>query len=134
RDQHRLSRQAVTEMAKKQSAERPGQETDREGRECCQRAYGWVIFWEEQLAKHQSGRGAIDEEVVPVQRRSDSRCNYDVFDRSGGSDLPGLRHDPSFRSSAGSDYCSLGGQTFPEWPGQCQPCSPFLLKSRRCFG
>ena len=64
---------AIAEVAEHQPAERAGDEAHAEGREGEQRSDGRIGLREEDLAEHQRGGGAVDEEVVPLQRRADRR-------------------------------------------------------------
>ena len=82
RHQHRLAAHPVAEMAEEQAAERARQEADGEGGEGRQRADGGIVFREEQLAEHQRRRGAVDEEVVPLERRTDGGRQHDVAERT----------------------------------------------------
>jgi len=70
-DQHRLAAVPVAHDAEHDAAERPHEESHAEGQERQQRADHRVGFREEQLAEHQRRRGAIQEEVVPLERRAD---------------------------------------------------------------
>ena len=58
-------------MAEHEPAERTGEEADAEGGERRQRTDARIELGEEQLVEHQRGRGAVDEEVVPFERRAD---------------------------------------------------------------
>ena len=67
--EHRLAADAVAEVAEDDAAERPRDEADGEGAEREQRADQRIDAREEQLAEDQRGGGAVEEEVVPLDRR-----------------------------------------------------------------
>ncbi|WP_206700129.1 hypothetical protein [Actinomadura sp. RB99] len=57
---------AVAEVPEQHAADRPRHEADHERRERQQRADRGGEVREELLVEHQRGRGAVDEEVVPL--------------------------------------------------------------------
>ncbi len=74
-DQHLLAADQVAEAAEDDAAERPGDVADGVGGERQQGAGERVVAREEEVTEDQGGGGAVDREVVPLQRccRSGSR-------------------------------------------------------------
>ena len=70
-DQHRLAAGLVTEVAHDHAAEGAGDEADREGGERGEGAGEVGATGEELRAEHEGRGGAVDEEVVPLDRRAD---------------------------------------------------------------
>src|ERR1700722_8370000 len=58
-------------MAEDRRADRPGEETHGVHTERLQRADEWIGPRKIKPGKHQAGYGAVQEEVVPLDRRSD---------------------------------------------------------------
>ncbi len=77
-DQDVLAAEPVAVVAEDDAAERPGDEADGVGGEGEQRADERLEAREEQLVEHQRGGGAVDEEVVPLQRGADQARHDDV--------------------------------------------------------
>lgn len=71
-DQHELAADEVAEVTDHRRAERAGQESRAEGRERQQRPHPRITGGEEQLVEHQTGRGAVDQEVVELDGVADS--------------------------------------------------------------
>ncbi len=71
-DEGRLAADAVAIMAEDRGADRPTDEADEVGAERCERAGQRIFVGEEELREDQPGGGAVDEEVVPFDRRADS--------------------------------------------------------------
>ena len=71
RDQRRLAADAVAEMAEDRRPDRAGDEADRIDQERLQRADQRIGFREIELREHQAGDGAVEEEVVPLDRGAD---------------------------------------------------------------
>ena len=72
RHQNGFTPEAVAHDAEQDAAERPHHEADAEGQERQQRADHGIAFGKEQLAEHQCGGGAVQEEVVPFERGPDT--------------------------------------------------------------
>jgi putative ABC transport system ATP-binding protein len=72
-DQDGLASEAVAKMAEDQPAERPCHEAHAEGRERRQRSDRRIELRKEQLSEHQRRGRAVDEEVVPFERRAHAR-------------------------------------------------------------
>src|SRR5262249_11807718 len=70
-DQRRLATDAVAVMAENRSPDRARGEADEIGAEGQQRCGGRIVVREIKLAEHQSGSGAIEEEIVPFDRGAD---------------------------------------------------------------
>jgi hypothetical protein len=70
-DQRCLAADAVAVMAEDRSADRARGETDEIGAEGQQRGSGRIGIREIKLAENQSGRGSIEEEVVPFDGGAD---------------------------------------------------------------
>ena len=68
RHQDGFTPEAVAHDAEQDAAERPHHEADAEGQERQQGADHGIAFGKEQLAEHQCGGGAVQEEVVPFER------------------------------------------------------------------
>ncbi len=75
RHQHGLAAIAVAHDAEEDAAQRPDHEADAEGQERQQRADQRVALREEEFAEHQRGGGAIEEEIIPFERRADAGGN-----------------------------------------------------------
>jgi hypothetical protein len=80
--EHGLAADAVAEMAEDDTAERPGKETDRKGREHRQRGRQLIEFREEQLIEHQWADQPVDEEVVPFDRGADGAGHQNAAPRT----------------------------------------------------
>src|SRR5262249_10522417 len=52
-----------------------------EARKRRERAHAWIELGEEQLVEHQRGGGAVDEEVVPFERRADGGRQHHAASR-----------------------------------------------------
>ncbi len=83
RDQHRLSPQPIAEMAEQKTAERPCDEADAKRRKRGERTDAGVEFRKEQVAENQGRGGAVDEEVIPFERRADGGGEHDAGERGG---------------------------------------------------
>ena len=75
-DKHRLAPDAIAEMTKHQPAERPREKADAESGEGRKRSDARIELGKEQLVEHQRGGGAVDEEIVPLERRADRGCQH----------------------------------------------------------
>src|SRR5262249_7329291 len=84
----------IADVSEDQAAHRPCDEADGERREGEQGAGGRFAAWEEQLRKHDSGRRAVQEEVVPLDGGPDQARQDD------GPQL-GLRDFLDLRAVAG---------------------------------
>jgi hypothetical protein len=73
-------------MAEDQPAQRARDEADGVGGEREQRADGRFEVGEEELVEHERRRGAVEEEVVPLQRRAD-QAREDHALRCAGQDV-----------------------------------------------
>ena len=82
-DEHLLAADAVAEMAEDDAAERPGEEPDGVRREGQQGADQRVERGEEQRVEHQRRGRAVEEEVVPLQRRPDEAGDDHLAGRAG---------------------------------------------------
>ena len=80
-DQDVLAADLVAVVAEDHAAERPGDEPDGVGGEGQQGADQRLEAGEEQLVEDQRGGGAVDEEVVPLQRRADQAGDDDLAHR-----------------------------------------------------
>ncbi len=60
-------------MAEDRGADRAADEADEIGAERGERAGQRIFIGKKQLAENQPGRGAVNEEVVPLDRSTDSR-------------------------------------------------------------
>ena len=80
RDEHRLAADAVAEVPEHDPADRPRREADRVGAERQQRADQRLRIREEQLAEHERGSRAVEEEVVPLDRGPDEARECDLLD------------------------------------------------------
>ncbi len=75
RDQRRLAADAIAVMAENRGADRPAGKADEIGAEREQRRRQRILIGKVELAEHQAGRGAVEKEVVPLDRRADRRCD-----------------------------------------------------------
>ena len=62
-------------MAEDRGADRPADKADEIGAEGKQRCRQRVLVGEIELAENQTGRRAIEEEIVPLDGRADRRCD-----------------------------------------------------------
>ena len=92
-DQHLLAADPVSEVAEDQAADRPGQESDREGPERRELRCGAVEPTEEELVEDESGGSAVEEEVVPLDRGAHSRGDRHPAGRRTLGHLGRLRTD-----------------------------------------
>src|SRR4029079_7817418 len=67
---------ALAEVAEYHAAERPREEADAEGGERKQQAGIGLELRKEKIAEHQRRSGAINEKVVPLQRRAYRRSHH----------------------------------------------------------
>ena len=95
-DQRRLAADAVAVMPEDRGADRPADEADEVGAERRQRSGQRIFVGEEELREDQPGGGAVDEEVVPLDRRAD-----------GGGD----HRLAQFRAVLGIRKCAVRGVT-----------------------
>jgi hypothetical protein len=72
-DQCRLAADAVAVMAEDRCADRAADKADEVGAERRQGSGQRIFIGEVELPEDQSGRGAVDEEIVPLDRRADRR-------------------------------------------------------------
>ena len=72
-DQGRLAPDAVAVMAKDRGADWPADKADEVGAEGGKGRGQRFFVGEIEVAENQSGRGAVDEEVIPFDRRADGR-------------------------------------------------------------
>ena len=63
-------------MAENRGADRAGDEADEVGAEGEQRPRERRLVWKVELAEDETGRGAVEEKVVPLYRRADRRCDH----------------------------------------------------------
>ena len=63
------------------AANRPGDEADREGAERGHRPRDLVNLWEEEFGEDERRGGAVEEEVVPLDRGADEAGRDDAADR-----------------------------------------------------
>jgi hypothetical protein len=75
RNQRCLAADAVTVVPEDCSTDRPAEEADKIGAERGEGRGQRALLRKEQFADDQSGRGAVDEEVVPFDRGADRRRN-----------------------------------------------------------
>ena len=121
RDQCRLAADAVAVMAENRRPDRPADEADEVGAERGERAGQRVFIGKIELAEDQSGRGAVDEEVVPLDGGADGRGDHrsaklrccaptrKVLRTSPTSRLPCLPPGLCLRGT-----CSCGGYSSPK--------------------
>ena len=76
RDQRRLAPDTVAIVAEDRRADRPGDEAHCVDGEGLQHADQRIRMREEQLAENQTGHGAVEEKIIPFDRRSDRAGNY----------------------------------------------------------
>jgi hypothetical protein len=76
-DQRGAPADPVTEPAEEKATEWPEQEADPERGERDQDAGRGIPGGKEDLVEHQGGGSAVDEEVVPLERRADDRAEDD---------------------------------------------------------
>ena len=94
--EHGLAADRVAVVAEHEAAERPGDEAERIGGERQQRADHRIERREEQLVEDQRGGGAVEKEVVPLDRGADQARGRDLHvrgvrglvQRDGGHGLP----------------------------------------------
>src|SRR5690606_18279412 len=67
----------VADVPEQHRPDRSGQESDEERRERGERPDDTVAGGEEQLAEHDARRGAVEEEVVPLDRRAEQTGDQD---------------------------------------------------------
>ena len=79
-DQHLLAADPVAEVPEDHAAEGARDEAERVGAERQQRPGGLLALREEQLAEDQGGRGAVEEEVVPLDGGADEGGEDDLDD------------------------------------------------------
>ena len=99
-------------MTENNTAQRPRQETDRKAGKRQQRALQWVTAHrEEQRAKYQRRRGAVEEKVIPLQRIAQHRGHHQlthllrIVAGFGGRDY-GFRNDITHPASLFNGYAS----------------------------
>jgi hypothetical protein len=80
-DQHLLAADAVAEVPEDDAAERACREADRVGTEREQGRVDRIGVGEEQRAEDERGRGAVEEEVVPLDGGADEAGEDDLDDR-----------------------------------------------------
>ena len=83
-DQRCLAADAVTIMAKDRRADRPADEADEEHAERLEHADERIGCGKEQLAEHQRGDRAVEQEIVPLDGRADRAGNH------GAAQLPAV--------------------------------------------
>ena len=74
-DQRRLAADAIAVMAEYRGADRAADEADEISAEGGERRRQRIFVGEVELAEDQSGRGAVDEKIVPFDGRADCRCD-----------------------------------------------------------
>jgi hypothetical protein len=92
-DQHGLAAGPVTEVPHDRTADGPGEETDGQRGEGREGAGEIAVAGEELRAEDERGRRAVDEEVVPLDRRADETAR---------NSSP---HSPLVRALLGGDRC-----------------------------
>ena len=139
-DERALATDPVAEVAANDGTERTRDETDEIRREREQGTREWIRLRKEYAGKHQRGRNAIEEEVVPLDGRPDGRRNHgaphhaapsraverDGADRNG---VDVLRHPSSFSFGRGEQPGDDHGE---REQGQDLPASP--RARRACEG
>jgi hypothetical protein len=71
RDQRCLATDPIAPMAKDRCSDGPADKSDEENSERFEHADQWIRFGKEELAKDQRGDLAIEQKVVPLDRRTD---------------------------------------------------------------
>jgi hypothetical protein len=71
---------AVAEMPEQDRSDRPSQKGDAEGQEGVERLRPGRRLGKESLADHQRGGGAVDIEIVELDRRADETGQHDAAD------------------------------------------------------
>ncbi len=88
--EHRLAADPVAIVSEDRRAERPREKADPVGAERCDGRERRVAGGEEDLVEHQRGRGAVDQEVVPLDRGADDARPDDTAKRCGfGAEVAG---------------------------------------------
>jgi hypothetical protein len=77
RDEHRLPPDLVAIVPKDHATERPGEKAHRIGAKRSHRGRERIQRGKEQLPKHQRRGGAVEEEVIPFDRRADEARQHD---------------------------------------------------------
>ena len=70
RDHERLAAHPIPVVAEQRGADRAGGEADKEGREGEEGAREWIGLWKEFLRKHGRRGDPVEEEVVPLDGRT----------------------------------------------------------------
>jgi hypothetical protein len=70
-DQRRLAADAIAIMTEDEGPDRAREKTDEIDAKRVKRRGQWVLVWEEELAEDQPGHGAIEQEIVPLDRGAD---------------------------------------------------------------
>jgi len=73
RNERPLAADAVAVVAEYRGADRPARKADEIGAERCQSFGQRVLVGKIELAEDEAGRGAVDEEIVPLDGRADRR-------------------------------------------------------------
>ena len=140
-DESGLAPDAVAVMAEDRGAYRAGHEAHGIDEEDVEGGYGRVALGEEQLGEDQAGRGAVEEEVIPLDRRADSAGDDRAGQlaalvaggggrlRHGGSPLS--RWIPDDRCPNGLAHTSFPGTPPAAFPsrGNCAPSGPRPVNS-----
>ena len=121
RDQRRLAADAVAVMAEDCRADRAADKADEVGAECRERPGQRVGVGKKELWKHQSGGGAVDEEVIPLDGRADRRGNHGLAQlravlgvRKSAGEGVGGRHVYPNQACYYRQVVTLPGLTHPE--------------------
>ena len=92
RYQHGLAPELVAENAEHDAAQRPHHEADAESQERQERADDGLALGKEQIAEHQRGGSAVEEEVIPFERGSNAGRDDHAQARLSGATGCRLRH------------------------------------------
>ena len=123
RDEQRLASDAIAEVAEQSGAERARDEADEKRGERQHRPRRRDRRWKEQPRKHQRRGGAVQEEVVPLDRGADRRRDHRASEMPPPRVLVEMGRDRS-----GADHRATGSSS----PTRRVPCPARVRCPRDC--
>ncbi len=118
-DQRRFAPDAVAVMAEDRRPDRPRDKADGIDREGLQRAGERIGSREIELRENQPGDRAVDEEIVPLDRRADGAGNHRPAQLRAM-----LQYGQSIRRAIGGRHCCVP----PRGSALCRRAAPILVR------